>query len=207
MTRAFILGIGISVACAAHAPLAGQAPAAMPDLVSSWTLVGFERGVNSGQPTRVQGARGLLIVDRAGVQRTFANYGGFWGRYEVNAAGDRMTITAEDGVSPSVAGKRFSRSYAFEGDIPTTEEGLAALKGYIGYFGTVGVYPGEVFHNLLAGVSPGAGSILRRYAEISGDELTVRLQGGGPNPQGQQIATVVILKRLSGEADMLPRTP
>lgn len=106
-----------------------------------------------------------------------------------------------------MAGKRFSRSYAFEGDIPTTEEGLAALKGYIGYFGTVGVYPGEVFHNLLAGVSPAAGSILRRYAEISGDELTVRLQGGGPNPQGQQIATVVILKRLSGAADMLPRTP
>jgi hypothetical protein len=53
------------------------------------------------------------------------------------------------------------------------------------------------------GLSPASGTILRRFAEISGNELTVRLQGGG-NQQGQQTATLVMLRRLSGEAEMLP---
>ena len=50
------------------------------------------------------------------------------------------------------------------------------------------------------------GSILRRYAEIEGDELVVQLQsmglGGGDGPQ---TATEVVLRRLSGADDMLPR--
>ena len=44
-------------------------------------------------------------------------------------------------------------------ETPTPEEAQAALRGYIGYFGTLGVYPGEVFHNILSGVAPGAGSV------------------------------------------------
>ena len=75
--------------------------------------------------------------------------------------------------------------------------------GYIGYFGALTVYPGEVFHNILAGVSPAAGVTLRRFAEITGNELTVRLTPTG-NQQGQA-STIVVLRRLSGEADMLPR--
>ena len=35
-------------------------------LVSSWTLAGLERGIASGEATRVPGARGLLVIDRAG---------------------------------------------------------------------------------------------------------------------------------------------
>ena len=38
--------------------------------------------------------------------------------------------------------------------------------GYIGYYGALTVYPGQVFHNILAGISPAAGTILRRSAEI-----------------------------------------
>ena len=53
-------------------------------------------------------------------------------------------------------------------------------------------------------MSPAAGSILRRFADIKDNELTVRLTPAGGNPQ-TQTATVVILRRLSGEADMLPR--
>jgi hypothetical protein len=104
----------------------------------------------------------------------------------------------------------------FAGDTPTAEEAQAALRGYLGYYGTLGVYPGQVFHNLLAGVSPAAGSVLRRSAEIVGDTLTVKLQplggggggagrGGGGGRGGGRTTTAVILKRLSGEADMLPR--
>jgi hypothetical protein len=93
----------------------------------------------------------------------------------------------------------------FAADDPTAEEARAALMGYIGYYGALTVYPGQVFHNILAGVSPGPGSILRRFVEISGNEVTVRLQGGG-NQQGQQTATLVTLRRLSGEAEMLPKS-
>jgi hypothetical protein len=92
----------------------------------------------------------------------------------------------------------------FAAETPTPEEARAALQGYIGYYGALTVYPGQVFHNILAGVSPVGGSILRRSAVISGDELTVQLPATR-NQQGQEAQTIVILKRLSGEAEMLPR--
>ena len=96
----------------------------------------------------------------------------------------------------------------FADETPTAEEAQAALRGYIGYFGSLGVYPGEVSHNILAGVSPGAGSILRRYADIEGDELVVRLQSGAARTSEDpppRTATEVVLKRLSGAEEMLPR--
>jgi hypothetical protein len=92
----------------------------------------------------------------------------------------------------------------FAAETATPEEALAALRGYIGYYGALTVYPGQVFHNILAGVSPIGGTILRRSAVISGDELTVQLPATR-NPQGEEAQTIVTLKRLSGETDMLPR--
>lgn len=94
----------------------------------------------------------------------------------------------------------------FAAEDPTADEARAALQGYLGYYGALTVYPGEVFHNILGGVSPGAGSILRRYADINKDnnELTVRLTPTGNQPVQNQ--TIVILRRLSGVDDMLPRT-
>ena len=92
----------------------------------------------------------------------------------------------------------------FAADTPTPEEAQAALRGYIGYYGALTVYPGQVFHNILGGVSPVGGSILRRAAEINGDELIVQLPRTR-NQQGDEAQTVVVLKRLSGAADMLPR--
>jgi hypothetical protein len=91
----------------------------------------------------------------------------------------------------------------FAGESPTPEEARAALAGYIGYYGVLTVYPGQVFHNILGGVSPVGGTILRRFADIKGDELTVRLTAQG-TVQGES-ATVVTLKRLSGADEMLPR--
>ena len=91
----------------------------------------------------------------------------------------------------------------FAAENPTADEARAALQGYLGYYGALTVYPGEVFHNILGGVSPAAGSILRRYADIKGDELTVRLTPTGNQPVQNQ--TIVILRRLSGVDEMLPR--
>ncbi len=92
----------------------------------------------------------------------------------------------------------------FAAENPTVDEARAALQGYLGYYGALTVYPGEVFHNILGGTSPAAGTILRRYADIKDNELTVRLAPTG----NQQVTTqtIVILRRLSGADDMLPRT-
>jgi hypothetical protein len=309
MVRAIALA---GVLLLVSASTAAQQTGAAPDLVSSWLLVAAERDVASGEPRRVTGARGLLILDRAGnvfeffttpsgdradaaqtpAQRVFADNGGFWGRYDADPAAGRIDFEAEDGVSPSVRGRKFSRSYElvgdqlvitatsepqaqgdvrltwqrvptvenlspayrevvgfwrhveearlntatgevdnrrerapsvivytpggfvgvhfptqgrtpFAGDEPSAEEAQAA-RNYLGYWGALGVYPGEVFHNILGGVSPTAGAILRRFAKITGDELVVTIPSG--NPQSQ-LATTVNLRRLSGADDMLPRTP
>jgi hypothetical protein len=287
-----------------------QQTGAAADLVSSWLLVSAERDAASGEPRRVMGARGLLILDGAGnvfefftapsgvesasaAQRVFADNGGFWGRYEAFPAAGRIDFAAEDGVSPSVRGLKFSRSYElaagdrlittstdepqaqrdvrltwqrvptvehlspayrevvgfwrhveearldtatgevdnrrqrapsvivytpggfvgvhfptlgrapFAGETPTEAEAQAA-RNYLGYWGALGVYPGEVFHNILGGVSPNAGAILRRFAKITGDELVVTIPSG--NPQST-LATTVNLRRLSDADDMLPRAP
>lgn len=86
---------------------------------------------------------------------------------------------------------------------PTDQE-ARALGNYLGYFGALGVYPGMVFHNILGGGGVNAGSILKRFYELKGDELTVRFP---PNltREGQPVTTLVTLKRLSGARDMLGR--
>jgi hypothetical protein len=309
MVRAVALTLAVLLISAA--PLAhAQGADAGAGLVSSWLLVGAERDVASGAPRRVTGARGLLVLDHAGnvfeffyapsaerteatqpdPRRTFADNGGFWGRYEAVPAEGRIDFEAEEGVSPSVSGRAFSRTYVlagdrlivtstdepqaqrdvrltwqrvptvehlspayrevvgfwrhieegrlntatgeaddarqrapsvivytpggfvgvhfptlgrspFAGETPTPEEAQAA-RNYLGYYGALGVYPGEVFHNVLGGVSPTAGAILRRFAKITGDELVVTIPSG--NPQST-LATTVRLRRLSDVDDMLPR--
>lgn len=95
----------------------------------------------------------------------------------------------------------------FAADAPTAEEAQAALRGYIGYFGALSVYPGEVAHNVLGGAAPGPGAILRRAAEITGDELVVTLQNTASLITGEPARqlTSVHLRRLSDADDMLPR--
>ena len=285
-------------------------------LIGTWILGGIERDGSSEATTRLRGQRGLLILDGAGnvfeffsttsrnepevIQddplRTLANFGGFWGTYEVDGDDAAIRFDSKDGVSPAVHALSFTRRYdldgdvlvlvsgeepqaqanlqwtwqrmptvenlspayrsvvgfwehveerrvnlatgevqgstrrnpsvivytpsgfvgvhfpprgreAFAGDTPSSDEAQAALRGYIGYFGTLGVYPGEVSHNILSGISPGTGSILRRAAEITGDELVVTLQSGLPRASdaGPRTAKQVVLHRLSDADDMLPR--
>src|SRR5687767_3740621 len=145
----------------------------------------------------------------------YRNVVGFW-RHIVEKRVNPTTgaIGSETKRSPSVivytpsgfVGVHFPplNRQPFAGETPTPEEALAALRGYIGYYGALTVYPGQVFHNILAGVSPISGSILRRSAVIAGDELSVQLPLTR-NQQGEDAQTVVTLKRLSGASDMLPR--
>ena len=90
------------------------------------------------------------------------------------------------------------------GTEPTEAEARAALAGYIGYFGALTVYPGQVFHHPLANIGLLAnGNTIKRFYESSGDELTVTFPATGTGQQ--QNTTVVTLKRLSGIDQMMPR--
>jgi hypothetical protein len=88
----------------------------------------------------------------------------------------------------------------FAADLPTDEEARAALMGYVGYFGALTVYPDMVFHHVMSGLSL-SGTILKRPLELSGSEVTIKFP---PNP-GQDVTTWVTLRRMSGDADMVPR--
>jgi hypothetical protein len=92
----------------------------------------------------------------------------------------------------------------FKGDVPTPEEAQAAVQGYIGYYGSLTVYPGQVFHNLMSAMSNVPGTILRRFAEFSkdGNELEVKF-APVRDQQGRMVVTSVTLRRISGEAEML----
>ena len=296
-------------------------PASVADrLVSSWILVAVDKHAGSEAPVRARAPHGLLVLDGAGNAfeffdatpvrpqgeaaptgplLTFEQFGGFWGRYTVDESAGRIDFAAEEGVSPSLQGLEFSRSFELDGDrlvvtsaqepqaqndtrwiwqrfptvenlspayrevagfwrnvgerqvdvatgaiqresqrgpsvivytpagfvgvhfpprmrapfagnTPTVDEAQAALRGYIGYFGGLGFYPGEVSHNVLAGVAVTGGAILRRYAEVTGDKLVVRIQGGvarASDDNTPRMATEVFLERLSDADDMLPRSP
>ncbi len=90
----------------------------------------------------------------------------------------------------------------FAADAPTEAEATAGVRGYVGYFGALGVYPNMVFHQVLAGISPAAGSTLKRPLEMNGNEVTINFPPT-TNQQGEQQATQVVLRRLSGEDAML----
>ena len=313
MRRVVLVGV-LLVLWATTLPIAQESSSFRPDaLVSSWTLIGVERGISGEKPERVANPRGLLIFDAAGhafefvttASRQqpetpqadplgmFAAYSGFWGGYRTDVEHKRITFKAQGAISLTTMGREFSRSVdqdgnrltmtsidephtqggvrwtwqrvptidhlspfyrqavgfwehiverrvnvstgavvseskrapsvivytpggfvgvhfptlnrkPFAAENPTADEARAALQGYLGYYGALTVYPGEVFHNILGGTSPAAGSILRRYADIKDNELTVRLTPTGNQPVTTQ--TIVVLRRLSGIDDMLPRT-
>ena len=100
----------------------------------------------------------------------------------------------------------------FAADVPTDAEARAALMGYVGYFGALTVYPGQVFHNILGSFASAqggqggggtmAGTTLKRFFELKGEDVIVKFPIA-MNQQGQQTTTHVTLKRLSGDAAML----
>ena len=68
------------------------------------------------------------------------------------------------------------------------------------------LYPGQVFHQILGGLSPQGPQTLKRFFDLapSGDEVNLRFPVVR-NQQGQETTTRVRMKRLSGEKEMLPR--
>ena len=89
----------------------------------------------------------------------------------------------------------------FAAEAPTDDEARAAVAGYVAYYGVYLLYPGIVFHHQLATIGPGQGTSFRRFYEITGGEINLKFPPAAV--QGQEVRTIVTLKRLSGEAEML----
>jgi hypothetical protein len=87
--------------------------------------------------------------------------------------------------------------------LPTDAEAKDALRGYVGYFGALGVYPGQVFHQVLGG-TVSAGTTFKRFFDLApgGDTVNLRFPVAR-NAEGQETTTRVTMKRLSGIAEML----
>jgi hypothetical protein len=97
-----------------------------------------------------------------------------------------------------------SATKPFAGKDPTDDEARAVLRGFVGYFGALTVYPGQVFHHIQAGISPLGAQTLKRFFDLepSGEQVNLRFPVG-VNQQGEQTTTLVTMKRLSGAKDML----
>lgn len=92
----------------------------------------------------------------------------------------------------------------FAGETPTDAEAKEAMRGYVGYFGALGVYPGMVFHHILGSTGTLSSQTLKRFLDLSpgGDQANLRFPEGR-NQQGEATTTLVTLKRLSGAGAML----
>jgi hypothetical protein len=308
----FLVSVILSVAAAG----AQSNSPATPSLTGTWTLVSVEDLSPTGPAVRVPNPRGLLVLDDAGLvfeavvrgdrtrptedtkalteaQRVFAVYGGFWGRFKVDAAARTITAHAEGALSPSVMGHDITRTFAvngerltitstgvephqraatrwvwervppvenlspgyrqvvgfwqhvvekrvnltlktevtsttrspslivytpsgfvgvyfppmwatkpFAGADPTDQEARDVLRGFVGYFGALTVYPGQVFHHILGGVSPQGPTTLKRFFDLapSGNEVNLRFPVT-TTQEGQELTTLVTMKRLSGAPD------
>jgi hypothetical protein len=93
----------------------------------------------------------------------------------------------------------------FAAALPTDDEAQAAIRGFVSYYGSYTLYPGLVFHHRLMILGNGASDSLRRFYEITGDELTLKFPPGGAGPLGPDGRTNVVLKRISGATDMIPK--
>jgi len=90
----------------------------------------------------------------------------------------------------------------FAGPTPTDDEAKAAITGVVSYYGAYTLYPDLVFHHRLVILASSQGDSLRRFYDITNDQLNLKFPT--VTNQGQEIRTEVILKRLSGEKEMLP---
>jgi hypothetical protein len=89
----------------------------------------------------------------------------------------------------------------FAGAVPTDDEARAAIAGFVSYYGSYTLHAGIVFHHRLVILGSAQGDSLKRFYEIANDEINLTFPA--VMVQGQEVRTVVTLKRLSGDADMV----
>ena len=90
----------------------------------------------------------------------------------------------------------------YAGEQRTPEEALAAMRGYLSYFGpyTVNAEEGFVTHHLLGNLNPnGAGTDNKRFYEFSGNQLALKPPAGA---SGVQLR--IVWERASDLTDLTP---
>jgi hypothetical protein len=158
------------------------------------------------------------VPTMAGLPREVRAALGFW-RHEVEGqkradTGEVLTDITRD---PSVivytpagfVGVHFPtrNRTRFAAGEPTDAE-ARQQSNYLGYYASLGVYPGGryqglIFHNILGG-SFTVGTTLRRFFDLRGEELHLTFPPA-VNRQGIRSQTYVRLRRLSNADDMLGR--
>jgi hypothetical protein len=126
---------------------ASQAQSREQPLVGTWLLTSEQLNADSGQPTAAQGARGMLVFDRAGhyfelvdrsvpaalakdlseAQASFYRVGGSWGRYETDRDAGRISFEAFAGRSANQTGAKFSRTFAVA-SVPDDQDRLTTTS-------------------------------------------------------------------------------
>lgn len=146
----------------------------------------------------------------------YASVAGFW-RHEVEwretADGARVP-DSESRRDPSVivyspagfVGVHFPPRgrNRYTGTWPTEQEAQSALQGYVGYYGTISLHPGAIYHHRLALLGRAQGDTLRRFYRIDGDTLTLRFPLAAAGRGGPPSRTMVRLRRMSDLRAMLP---
>lgn len=186
------------------------------DLVRAYELKG-DRLVITSQPAE-SGLQGTMrwtwqrVPPIENISPAYRQILGFWqwvGDRSVDVAtGQTITEAKRD---PSIIvyspagyiGTHFvpANRKALAGAIATPEEAKADIAGYVGYIAVLTLHPGKIFHHQLVTIGPGGGGSLEREYEITGNEL--HLNFPPVTIQGKQRQVRVVLKRLSGEAEML----
>jgi hypothetical protein len=86
---------------------------------------------------------------------------------------------------------------------PSADEARAAIAGFVSYYGPYTLASGTVFHHRLIILGTAPGDTLKRFYTINGDLLTLRFPPVR-NAQGEEVKTEVVLRRVSGEREMIP---
>ena len=189
-----------------------------PEEVRTYELQGNRLVVTStqAQPSAATGTRWTWerVPVLEGLSAAHRRLVGFWQHVMEQRVTLSDKVLSENRRAPSVivytpsgyVGVHFPplNRARFSADQPTPQEALTAIRGYVTYFGSYTLYPGAVFHHQLAVLGPGQGNTLRRYFEITGDQIRLRFPPAQVQGQGEEARTFVTLKRLSGEADMMP---
>ncbi len=109
-----------------------QAQSTAQPLVGTWLLTSEQLSVEGAPAIPAQGARGMLVFDRAGYyfelvdrsvpaalagslsdpQRAFYRINGSWGRYQANRETGRIAFESFAGRSVDLTGAKFTRTFA-----------------------------------------------------------------------------------------------
>jgi hypothetical protein len=90
----------------------------------------------------------------------------------------------------------------FASAMPTPAEAQAAIRGYVSYIASLAVHPGFIYHHQLTVLAPLPGTSLQRFYEFTNGDREVNYLFPPAVVNGQERRTRVVLRRLSGAAEM-----